>query len=554
MNENTDYLRVIPLGGLNQFGMNCCVIECNDSLLLLDCGLTFPDTPNFGIDYIIPDYTWLLDNIERLEAVVLTHGHEDHIGGLPFLLEEVDVPIVGGKLTLAMIKRKLQEHDVEDVAYFEVQPGDTMRLGPFNLEFIHVNHSIPGAMSVKIDTPVGRLIFTGDWKLDQTPLGEPVMDLATFARLGDEGVLALLGDSTNVDVPGVSGSEADVQIALANVIRNAPGRVIIAMFSSNLHRVAGVLHSALKHGRKVCLLGRSLERNYDLASELGMLDLPKGSVLINPDEINRTKDDGLVILCTGSQAEPRSSLTRMANDDHNIVRLKNTDTVVFSARVIPGNETGIYRMMDALARKDVTVITTKHQPVHASGHAQREEMKLLLNLTKPRYMVPMHGDFRVRSAHGELAQKVCRSIPMVIDDGDILEFTKGTAKIVGRVQIGRVAIDGRAVGDIDDIQIRDRMRLAASGIIVAFLIVDGRTGDISDGPRLLHHGFLPIGDETDRRLNEAAQYAREQLEQMSAQSRRDLGEVQESLRTSIRRFFRKRADKKPVVVPVVHEL
>lgn len=554
MNENTDYLRVIPLGGLNQFGMNCCVIECNDSLLLLDCGLTFPDTPNFGIDYIIPDYTWLLDNIERLEAVVLTHGHEDHIGGLPFLLEEVDVPIVGGKLTLAMIKRKLQEHDVEDVAYFEVQPGDTMRLGPFNLEFIHVNHSIPGAMSVKIDTPVGRLIFTGDWKLDQTPLGEPVMDLATFARLGDEGVLALLGDSTNVDVPGVSGSEADVQIALANVIRNAPGRVIIAMFSSNLHRVAGVLHSALKHGRKVCLLGRSLERNYDLASELGMLDLPKGSVLINPDEINRTKDDGLVILCTGSQAEPRSSLTRMANDDHNIVRLKNTDTVVFSARVIPGNETGIYRMMDALARKDVTVITAKHQPVHASGHAQREEMKLLLNLTKPRYMVPMHGDFRVRSAHGALAQKVCRSIPMVIDDGDILEFTKGTAKVVGRVQIGRVAIDGRAVGDIDDIQIRDRMRLAASGIIVAFLIMDGRTGDISDGPRLLHHGFLPIGDETDRRLGEAAQYAREQLEQMSAQSRRDLGEVQESLRTSIRRFFRKRADKKPVVVPVVHEL
>jgi ribonuclease J len=285
-----------------------------------------------------------------------------------------------------------------------------------------------------------------------------------------------------------------------------------------------------------------------------MLDLPKGSVLINPDEINRTKDDGLVILCTGSQAEPRSSLTRMANDDHNIVRLKNTDTVVFSARVIPGNETGIYRMMDALARKGVTVITTKHQPVHASGHAQREEMKLLLNLTKPRYMVPMHGDFRVRIAHGELAQKVCKSIPMVIDDGDILEFTKGAAKVVGRVQIGRVAIDGRAVGDIDDIQIRDRMRLAASGIIVAFLIVDGRTGDISDGPRLLHHGFLPIGDETDRRLGEAAQYAREQLEQMSAQSRRNLGEVQESLRTSIRRFFRKRADKKPVVVPVVHEL
>ncbi len=554
MNENSDYLRVIPLGGLNQFGMNCCVIECNDSLLLLDCGLTFPDTPNFGIDYIIPDYTWLLDNIERLEAVVLTHGHEDHIGGLPFLLEEVDVPIVGGKLTLAMIKRKLQEYDVEDVAYFEVQPGDTMRLGPFNLEFIHVNHSIPGAMSVKIDTPVGRLIFTGDWKLDQTPIGEPVMDLATFARLGDEGVLALLGDSTNVDVPGMSGSEADVQIALANVIKNASGRVIIALFSSNLHRVAGVLHSAVKHGRKVCLLGRSLERNYELASELGMLDLPKGSVLIKPDEINRTKDDDLVILCTGSQAEPRSSLTRMAHDDHNIVKLKDTDTVVFSARVIPGNETGIYRMLDALSRKDVTVITSKHQPVHASGHSQREEIKLLLNLTKPRYMVPMHGDFRVRQAHGELARQVTKSIPMVIDDGDILEFTKGSAKVVGRVPIGRVAIDGKAVGDIDDIQIRDRMRLAASGIIVAFLILDGSNGNISDGPRLLHHGFLPIGDETDRRLAEAAKYAREQLDQMSPQARQDLGEVQESLRTSIRRFFRKRSDKKPVVVPVVHEL
>lgn len=554
MNDKTDYLRVIPLGGLNQFGMNCCVLECNDSLILLDCGLSFPETSNFGIDYIIPDFTWLLDNVERLEAIVLTHGHEDHIGGLPYLLEEVDVPVVGGRLTLEMIKRKLLEHDVEDVAYFSVQPGDTMKLGPFKLEFIHVNHSIPNTMSVKIDTPVGRIIFTGDWKLDQTPFGEPVMDLATFARLGDEGVLALLGDSTNVDVPGMSVSETDVLDTLEDIIRRAEDRVIIAMFSSNLHRVAGLMHAAERCGRRVCLLGRSLERNFDLATELGMLDVPQGPVRIQPDELNRFEDKDVVLLCTGSQAEPRSSLTRMAHGEHNLVKLKSEDTVVLSARMIPGNETGIYRMLDALARKGVRVLTKNNAAVHASGHAQREELKLLLNLTKPRYIVPMHGDFRVRRQHGALGKRVARSIPLVIDDGDVLEFRDNQAHLVGTVRAGRVAVDGKATGDIDDVQIRDRMKLAATGIIVAFMVIEGQTGNVTDGPRLLQHGYSMDAEQTARLFDGAAAYALEEIQGMSADSRRDVGEVQEMLRTAVRRYFRKNADKKPVVIPIVHEL
>ncbi|MEZ4459933.1 MAG: ribonuclease J [bacterium] len=552
MNEKPDYLRVIPLGGLNQFGMNCCVLECNDALLMLDCGLSFPETPNFGIDYIIPDFSWLLENVERLEAIVLTHGHEDHIGGLPYLLEEVDVPVVGGRLTLEMIKRKLLEHDVEDVAYFDVQPGDTMTFGPFKLEFIHVNHSIPNAMSVKIDTPQGRLIFTGDWKLDQTPFGEPVMDLATFARLGDEGVLALLGDSTNVDVPGVSASETDVLETLTRILGDAQGRVIVALFSSNLHRVAGLMHAAEQSGRRVCLLGRSLERNFQLASELGMLDLPTGPVLIAPDEIARFEDRDLLILCTGSQAEPRSSLTRMAHGEHNLIRLKSEDTVVLSARVIPGNDVAIYRMLDALARKGVKVITKSNASVHASGHAHREELKLLLNLTKPRYVVPMHGDFRVRRQHGELGKRVSKSIPLVIDDGDVLEFRDNTAHVIGKVRSGRVAVDGKALGDIDDVQIRDRMKLAATGIVVAFLVLDGQSGAITDGPRLLHHGLSVEGG--DKWFAQAAEYARQEIEEMSVDARQDTAEVQETLRTAVRRYFRKNADKKPVVIPIVHEL
>lgn len=554
MSEQSDFLRVIPLGGLNQFGMNCCLLECNDSLLMLDCGLSFPDNPGFGIDYIIPDFAWLLDNIERLEAIVLTHGHEDHIGALPFLLEEVEVPVVGGKLTLELIKRKLEEHDVEDVAYFDVQPGDTMRLGPFQLEFLHVNHSIPNAMSVKIDTPVGRILFTGDWKLDQTPVGEPVMDLSTFARLGDEGVLALLGDSTNVDVPGTSGSERDVIAGLENAIRKVRGRAIVALFSSNLHRVAGLMHIADRLGRRVCLLGRSLERNFDIAKNLGMLDLPSTPVRIEPDELRSFEDHQVLIVCTGSQAEPRSSLARMAHGEHNLVQLKSSDTVLLSARVIPGNETGIYRMMDALARRGVDVVTRQHAPIHASGHAHRDELKLLLNLTRPRYTVPMHGDYRVRRAHGELGKAVCHSIPLVIDDGDILEFSRDGAKVIGKVRAGRVAVDGKSRSDIDDVQIRDRMKLAATGIIVAFAVIDAATGEVTDGPRLLHHGMTFDDAEAQVTLSLAADYARSEISAMSDTARQDPAEVQETLRTAVRRFFRKTADKKPVVIPIVHEL
>ncbi len=547
------YVRVIPLGGLDQFGANSCLVECDDRLLMFDCGLSFPDTPGFGIDYILPDWTWVLDNLDRLEGIVLTHGHEDHIGALPYLLEEVEIPLWGGELTLAMVRKKLVEADIADVPYHTVQPGESVKIGPFDLSFLHVNHSIPNAMSVAIGTPLGTLLFTGDWKLDQTPVGEPVMDLQGFARLGEEGLLALLADSTNATVPGFSRSERLVTETIGEYMGEARGRLIVAQFSSNQGRLAGLIDIATRKNRKVALLGRSLNRNFDLAREHGFVSVPPNAQIIDPRDIEKTPDEELLIVSTGSQAEPRSSLTRMAYDDHHQITLKPADTVILSARVIPGNEKGIGRMRDALARRGVTVITENDDSVHGSGHAKVEEMKLLLNLTRPQYLVPVHGEFRVRRRHAALGQAV-GAAPLLMNDGDVLEFTESDARIVGSVPSGRVAVDGKFLGDVDDVQIRNRRKLAATGIVFAFAVIDHANGEILDGPDLFHHGFLAGIPESEKMLTEAASYARSAIEELPEKARPDASEVREAMRLAVRRYFRKKIDRKPVVIPVVHEM
>jgi len=550
-----DYIRIMPLGGLDTFGMNCCLVECNGEFLMFDCGLSFPDAQSFGLDYILPDWSWVLDNLDRLSGVVLTHGHEDHIGGLPFLLPDIDVPVYTGRMTQAMVERKLDDQGVRtDASFVSVEPGEVVEIGPFDLEFIHVNHSAPNAMSVAIGTPLGKLVFTGDWKLDQTPIGEAPLDLQTFARLGAEReVIALIGDSTNAEVPGLSRSERHVQRELAQVVEHAPGRVIIAMFSSNIPRLRGLFELAREFGRKVVLLGRSLQQNYGLARETGFLELNGPDLLISADDVDSYPPEKLLIVTTGSQAEPRASLPRMAYGDHHQVQLDPSDIVVISARVIPGNESGINQMINALVQKVARVITSEDANIHGSGHAQREELRLLMNLTRPEYVVPVHGEFRMRKAHAEMALETGFG-SILINDGDVLEFGERGYEIVGRIPVGRVAVDGSVMGDLDHVQIRDRRKLAATGIIVAHTVLDRSNGEIVNGPDLLHRGFLAGEPESELLLDEAADYARAAIDDLPPQARTDLSEVQEALRTSIRRFFRRRIDRKPVVVPVVHEL
>ena len=550
---NEDYVRVLPLGGLQTFGMNCCLIEHNGSMLMFDCGIAFPEQ-HFGLDYYLPDWSYALEHAEMLDGIVITHAHEDHIGALPFLLRELDVPVYAGRYTMALIRHRLKEWGIEPPTdMIVIEPGDVFEVGPFELEFLHVNHSVANATSVAIGTSLGHVVFTGDWKLDQTPIGEPVLDLSAFTRIGDDGVLALVADSTNAEVAGFSRSERDVQAGLRQVISNAPGRVIVGLFSSNIPRVRGFVETAQELGRKIVLLGRSLNQNVGFARETGFLPISGESPFIGPEEIDSYDPSKILILATGSQAEPRSSLTRMATGDHHQVTLRPDDTVVFSARVIPGNEAGIYKMIDGLIRRGARVITPREAPVHASGHAQREEMKLMLNMLQPQWLVPVHGEFRMRQAHGELARDLdLRAI--MIEDGDVLEFRADDASVVDHIAIGRIAVDGKLLGDVDDVQLRDRRKLAETGIVVAFAVLDSHSGALSSGPDLIHRGFLGDDDEARQLLAGASAYAREAVQELSPSARTDAAEVGEALRTSLRRYFRKEIDRKPVVVPVVHEL
>lgn len=543
------YVRVIPLGGLRTFGMNCCLIEHDGTLLMFDCGIAFPDANDFGLDYYLPDWSYVLKNIDRLAAIVITHAHEDHIGGVPFFLSQVDVPVYTGRYSATSLRRRLKEYNVNlKSEIHEVDPGDVVEIGAVELEFIHVNHSTANVMSVAVGTLLGDVIFTGDWKVDHTPIGEPVIDLPLFARMGDDGVLAVVGDSTNAEVPGFSRSEREVQRALYNVVRDAPGRVLIGLFSSNIPRVRGLVDTARRLDRRICLMGRSLAQNVQEARETGFLEIDGDDPFIEPHQLRDFRPEDVIILATGTQAEPRSTLARLANDDHHLLSLEDDDTIVFSARRIPGNESAIYSMIDLLVRRGATVITPTDAPVHASGHAQREEMKLLLNLLRPQWVVPVHGEYRMRRAHGKLAEELGFQSKL-IEDGDVLELNEaGGAMVVDRIQIGRIAVDGTVLGDVDDGQIRDRRLLASTGMIVAFAVLS-RPGELAS-LKLVQHGFLPADAEDS--LDAAADYAASEVGKLKEQAN-DTAVVAETLRTAVRRYFRREIDRKPVVIPIVHE-
>ncbi len=549
-----DYVRYIPLGGLDEVGLNCALIECNGSMLMVDCGLTFPETREFGVDVLIPDWQYVLDNLDKLDGLVITHGHEDHIGAAPYFLKEVDVPVYSGELTLGMLNRKLQSHGLtNDVDLYGVEPGDQLEIGPFVVEFIEINHSVPNAMAIALHTPLGTALVTGDWKLDQTPVfGQPA-DLSRLAEIGDGDMLALFGDSTNANVSGFSTSERAVQKGFSDVVDEAPGRVIIGQFSSNIYRVAGILEVAYQQGRKVALMGTSLVKNTNIARDLGYFPMPPEDVLIKPRDIENYPDDQLLIVSTGSQAEPRSSLARMAHDDHRNLNIQKTDTVVLSARVIPGNEYGINSMINNLLKRGARVITADDAPIHCSGHGKQEEMKLMMNLTRPRYLVPVHGEYRMRKRHAELGNEVGLDDSLVIENGDVLEMTSTSAQVVGQVHHGRLLIDGRNVGDPEDFQLHDRRKLANAGIVIAFAVLDMERGELTKPPELLQRGVIGPGDG-DHVLEGAARAAADGVDSLGNDARRDISEVKEAIRLNVRRYLRDRLNRRPVVTPVVHQL
>lgn len=544
-------LRIVPLGGLGEIGLNSMVIEGERDAFLVDCGLMFPQAETLGVDVVLPDFTYVRQIEHKLRGVVLTHGHEDHIGALPWLLRVRDVPVYGTRFTLGLVRGRIAEHGI-DAGLHEVAPGEAIELGDFRIAGVRVTHSIPDAMGLAVHTPEGLLVHTGDFKLDHTPVDDRPTDLARFGQLGQEGVLCLLSDSTNSERPGVSLSERQVAAAFEGVLARARARVVVATFASNLHRVQTVLDLSRRFGRKVVLVGRSMQENVRLGMELGMLDVP-GGLVVDAEDGRKLRHDQVTVLSTGAQGEPRSALTRMAAGDPGApMPIDEGDLVVISSRFIPGNEVAIAHMINLLSRRGAEVLYESVEDIHASGHACREEQKLMLRLTQPRHFVPVHGEYRHLVHHARTAQQV--GLPErsthLITDGDVLQFEGGRAFVNGSVPAGRVYVDRPGGPDVPELTLRERTLMAETGLVTAVVVVDRATGAVLRGPELTARGIAAA----DALLDEARREVLEALNALAAPLRTDTATVQEEVRRAVRRAFRKASDRKPVVLPVVIEL
>jgi ribonuclease J len=548
-------VRLIPLGGLGEIGLNMMLVESEDDLLAVDCGLMFPDDLMPGIDYVIPDFAYLLGKREALRAVVLTHGHEDHIGALPYLLREINVPIYGTPLTLAFVGDRLREHGLLETADLRpMKPRDSIELGPFRVEAIRVTHSIADGIGLAIETPAGTIVHTGDFKLDPSPVDAEYPDYGRFAELGERGVLCLCSDSTNVDRPGHTRSETEVGHALAARFEKARGRIILATFASHIHRIQQVLELAARFGRKVGLLGMSMVGNVRIAAELGYLTIPEG-VLVPQEELGQLPAGRQVVLSTGSQGEENSALALMAAREHRAIQVEPGDLVILSARIIPGNERVIGRVINALFRLGAEVLWEDVAFVHVSGHASQEDLKLMLNLTRPRYFIPVHGEYRHLLMHARLTESlgVPRERIFVIEDGLGVELTKTSGRVLGRFPTGRVFVDGKGIGDVGSVVLRDRQLLAEDGMVVVALTVDGETGELLAGPEIASRGFVYVR-ESPELLEEVKATVREALaarKPATPVNRELLGSL---VRSAVRRFINQKFQRKPVVLPVVMEV
>ncbi len=556
----TPSLSIIPLGGVGEIGLNMTVLECGNDILVIDAGLMFPDAEMLGVDIVIPDFSYLNDNRARVRGVVLTHGHEDHIGALPFLLREINVPVYGTRLTLGFVREKLREHELDAGATLvPVRPRDVADIGCFRVEFIRVTHSIVDGVGLGITTPVGRVVHTGDFKIDPTPVDGEIMDLRTFAEYGDKGTLALLSDSTNASQGGYTFSEKEVRRGLEDIFSRARGRIVVATFASNIHRVQQIIDVAVMHNRKVILNGKSMIANAQIALDLGYLKMPPDTWL-KIDALRTLPDEQVVLITTGSQGEPMSALSRMAANEHKHFKIRKGDTIVLSSKMIPGNERAIARIINHLFKHGAEVFYEKVSEIHVSGHASKEELKLMLSLIKPKYFIPVHGEYRHLVYHSQLARKV--NIPeeniFIIENGVVLEFTENSARRAGVVNVGRVYIDGKTAGSVeeagvDTVVLRDRMKLAHDGVVIVILGIDKTTGKVVTGPDIVSRGFV-FEDASQELLAEVRDVVSDALLLMIPEAKGDLSLVSARVRSALKKFINKRLERRPMILPVIMEI
>jgi len=548
-------LKITPLGGLGEIGLNMMLFEYGDDIIIVDCGLMFPEPYMLGIDLVIPDISSLLERKDSIRGIFLTHGHEDHIGALPYILREINPPIFGTALTVGFVREKLKEFDLDEkVVLHRVRPRDRVDAGCFTVEFIRVAHSIVDGCALAIHTPEGVVIHTGDFKIDQTPVDGELTDLATFARYGETGVLALLSDSTNVEREGYTLSERLVGDAFDQIFPKCQARIIVAAFSSNIHRVQQVVDAAIRCGRKVLLNGRSMLANVQIARELGYLSIPD-NVLIDLKELPRLPKEQVCMITTGSQGEPMSALSRIAMDDHKQIRLEAGDTVILSSRFIPGNEKTISELINHLYRRGAEVFHENVSEVHVSGHASQEELKLILNLVRPQWFLPIHGEYRHLVQHARLAERVGvpRERCIIMTNGDVVAFSAGEACVLDKVDHGRVFVDGKGIGDVGEVVLKDRKHLSEDGMVVVIIGIDQSSGKIIYGPDIVSRGFV-FEDESREYLEQARQLVLESLEQHNIEVLGEWTEVKQEVRTVMKRFFKKTIERRPVILPVILEM
>ncbi|MDP9269182.1 MAG: ribonuclease J [Acidobacteriota bacterium] len=551
-------LQVVPLGGLGEFGMNCMAVRWGDDIIVIDAGLMFPESELLGVDIVVPDITYLLENRSKVRAIVLTHGHEDHIGGLPWILSELNVPVWGTEFTLAYVENKLEEHGLLDNATLEeIVPGERFQIGPFTVDPIQVTHSLVDCVALAVHTPLGVIIHTGDFKVDPTPTDNRLFDLHTFAEYGKQGVLALFQDSTNVERPGYTPSERAVRRKFDDVFRATKRRLFISCFSSSIHRIKLAIDLAFEYNRKIAFVGRSMTESTEIAQDLGYIDIPDG-LLIHPGQIKDFPPERVCVMISGTQGEPMSGLSRAAVDQHKHAKIERDDTVVLSSRIIPGNEKAIYRMIDHLFRREAHVIYEdgSSPPVHVSGHASQEELKLIINLVKPRYFIPIHGEYRQLRRHGEMAAAMHGAVGSVIqiESGDILEFDELGARKAGKATVGRICIDSGSRTDVvEDLIIKDRRHLSEDGIVLPIIAINKLTGRVESAPEIVTRGFSVAMGENGF-MHEARGVVMKTLDESSPEEKGDYGVIKEKIRADLKRYIVKNTQRRPLIMPVILEV